>query len=91
MAQELEERIAHLEKMLDELSDVVKAQRDEMDGMARILEALRQKALADAQASDGGVRNHPKEQKRDANQPESTAAHEKDQPDWPPVNDYHGG
>ena len=55
MAQELEERIAHLEKMLDELSDVVKAQRDEMDGMVRILEALRQKALADAQTSDGGV------------------------------------
>ena len=55
MAQEMEERIAHLERALDELSDVVVAQGKAMDRMERLLEALRQKAQAEAAAQEGGV------------------------------------
>lgn len=53
MAQEMEERIAHLERMVDDLSDVVARQTQEIAQMQRLLEALRERALAETQ--DGGV------------------------------------
>ena len=53
--QELEERIAHLERMLDELSDVVRAQAEELTHMIRVVEALRQRAAEEAQMQGGGV------------------------------------
>jgi SlyX protein len=55
MARELEERIAHLERMVEELSDVVVTQGRELDRMGRVVEALRQKAVQDSQAQDGGI------------------------------------
>lgn len=54
MAQEIEERIAYLERTVDDLSDVVAAQARQIERMDRLLEALRERAMAEGEA-DGGV------------------------------------
>lgn len=54
MTQLLEERIAHLERMVEDLSDVVTSQGQEMTRLTRVVEALRERALAEGEA-DGGI------------------------------------
>ena len=54
MTQKLEERIAYLERMVEDLSDVVTTQGQELTRMGRVVEALRERALAEGEA-DGGV------------------------------------
>ena len=53
MAQEIEERIAHLERMVEDLSDVVAQQARDISRMDRLLEALRERAVAETE--DGGI------------------------------------
>lgn len=55
MAQEMEERIAHLERMVDDLSEMVALQGREIARMDHLLEALRQRVQAQADAEDGAV------------------------------------
>ncbi|SDC98009.1 SlyX family protein [Ruegeria marina] len=51
--QHLEERIAHLTRTVDELSDIVARQRDEIDRLAKRVEMLMQRE-ADRVAEGGG-------------------------------------
>lgn len=55
MSIELEERIAHLERMLEELSQVVAGQAEDIARLGRLTEALRRKAVEDAAAAGGGI------------------------------------
>ena len=56
MTTELEERLAHLEKMAEELSDVVAQQAREIDLMtARIEKLMRREAEREAEATGGVV------------------------------------
>lgn len=54
----VEERVAHLQRAVDDLSDVVAAQRKEIDRLTRIVgllaerEAEREAGLGDAPAAD---------------------------------------
>lgn len=53
--QELEERIAHLTRMVEELSDVVAAQRTEIDRLNRRVQMLMEREAAREQDAGGGV------------------------------------
>ena len=53
--QHLEERIAHLSRMVDELSEIVRAQQDRIDLLTRRVDMLMQReASRDADADTGG-------------------------------------
>ncbi|MCE8509828.1 SlyX family protein [Ruegeria pomeroyi] len=51
----LEERIAHLTRTVDELSDVVARQQDEIDRLTRRVAMLWQREADRAQEGSGGV------------------------------------
>lgn len=51
----LEERIAHLTRTVDELSDVVARQQDEIDRLTRRVAMLWQREADRAQEGGGGV------------------------------------
>ncbi len=56
MSVEIEERLAHLERIVDELNDVVARQADEIDVMTRRIAMLMEReAMREADGSGGVV------------------------------------
>ncbi|MCU9838777.1 MULTISPECIES: SlyX family protein [Ruegeria] len=53
--QHLEERIAHLTRTVDELSDIVARQHDEIDRLARRVEMLMRREAERVAEGSGGV------------------------------------
>jgi len=53
--QKLEERIAHLTRSLEDLSDVVTRQQDEIDGLTRRVQMLMQREGERESAQGSGV------------------------------------
>jgi SlyX protein len=53
--QHLEERIAHLTRSVDELSDVVARQQDQIDVLTRRVQMLMEREAAREQEGTGGI------------------------------------
>ena len=51
----VEERIAHLERTVDDLSDIVARQQDEIDLLTRRVRMLMERAAEQEQSGTGGV------------------------------------
>jgi SlyX protein len=56
MSEKIEERLAHLERLADELSDIVARQSDEIDALTRKVAMLAQReAMREAEGTGGIV------------------------------------
>ena len=55
MSTEIEERLAHLERLTDELNDIVAKQGREIDVLTRRVEMLMQREAAREQEGGGGI------------------------------------
>jgi SlyX protein len=55
MTERIEERLAHLERLADELNEIVARQGQEIDLLTRRVEMLMQREAAREQESGGGV------------------------------------
>ncbi|WP_375689206.1 SlyX family protein [Pseudooceanicola sp. LIPI14-2-Ac024] len=53
--QDIEEKLAHLERVVDDLSGVVARQQDEIDRLTRRVEMLMQREAEREDAGGGGV------------------------------------
>jgi SlyX protein len=55
MSEKIEERLAHLERLTDELNDIVAKQGREIDVLTRRVEMLMQREAAREQEGGGGI------------------------------------